>query len=46
MPGDNREISCVSAYTDDILVQPTATDYLERQLGRVSIYANNKVFAP
>lgn len=33
MLGDNREISCVSAYTEETLAQQTTTDYLEHQLG-------------
>ena len=34
-----------SSYTEDTLVQQTHADYLENQLGWVSVYAySNKVF--
>ncbi len=47
MPGDNREIFRVSAYTEDTLVQQTTADYLEQQLQWESVYAyNNEDFGP
>ena len=47
MPGDNREIYCVSTYSEDTLVQQTTADYLEQQLGWQSVYAyNNEDFGP
>ncbi|MEN8132389.1 MAG: hypothetical protein ABFS45_19865 [Pseudomonadota bacterium] len=35
-----------SSYTEDPLVQQTATDYLEQQLGWKSVYAYNEDFGP
>lgn len=41
MPGDNREIYWVSAYSEDILIQQTDADYLEQVLVCQSACAGN-----
>lgn len=39
--GDNREISCVSFYTEDTLIQLPDADYLAKSLGWKSVHAGS-----